>query len=278
MKLDFHLTQDLGLQIASGIDRNSPYPTARIQKGLVLINEGVDLSEEAVGFGVPILKRGLQTIFPSEVDLYLHGGNSPTSVSARYKLNLEERISRNGNGSIKNKLVYAGKNSLAAIIRAIPFMRKTLTDTSTLLRTRLALQSTYEESAFTTYVVFTYTIDELQGRINVELVGGDFLSESISEIIVMNELGAHHFDRFQDSDGISQSGDQIGCWDLVLAQEASFIDQSHRLSFSLPRVNGARLYRGRELIEPRLAWSGFGYTFPPDLKSFSYEITLKRLP
>jgi hypothetical protein len=277
MKLDFPLAPGFSLQIASGIQRQSLYPTARIQKGLVLHYQDEDLSEEAVGFGVPIVKRGLQTIFPGEVDLYLHGGSTQTIVSARFKLNLEERITRNGNGSVKNRLVYTGKNSLAAIIRSIPFMRKTLTDTSNLLRSRLAIQSTYEESEFSTYAVLTYTIAEQPDRIKVELMGGDFLSSNISEMIIMNELGAHHFDQYQASDGTCQTGDEIGCWDPVEAQEACFIDQTHKVSFSLEQVEGARLYRGRELIEPRLAWSGFGYSFPPTLKPFHYEIILKKL-
>ena len=278
MNLDFSLAPGFSLQIASRIDRSSSYPTARIQKGLVLLYDDQDLSEEAVGFGVPVAKRGLQTIFPGEVDLYLHGGRPHTRFSARYKLNLEERITRKGNGSIRNRLVYSGKNSLAAIIRKIPFTRKTLTGTSNLLRSGLAIASTYEECELSADVVLTYTIDENRGTIMVELVGGDFISSNLSEIIVMNELGAHHFDRYQDSDGICLDGDEIGCWDLVEASQASFIDQTHRISFSLPQVKGARLYRGRELIEPRLAWSGFGHSFTPALKSFHYEITFKRLP
>ncbi len=167
---------------------------------------------------------------------------------------------------------------MAAIIRKIPFTRKTLTGTSNLLRSRLAIQSTYEESDFSTYVVMTYTIDEMLGRVKVELVGGDFLSSSISEIVIMNELGAHHFNQYQTSDGACQNEDEIGCWDLVEAQEATFIDQRHKVSFGLAQVQGARLFRGRELIEPRLAWSGFGYSFLPELKHFGYEISLKKLP
>ncbi len=96
MKIDLPLTSGFSLQIASGTNRDASYPTARIQKGLVLYYDGLDLSEEAVGFGVPILKRGLQTIFPGEVELYPHAGSSGQQLSARYKLNLEEKIARIG--------------------------------------------------------------------------------------------------------------------------------------------------------------------------------------
>jgi hypothetical protein len=276
MKLEFPIGNDLGLKIASGQDRSSPFPTSKIQKGFVLIYQGLDLSEEAVGFGVPIVKRGLRTIFPREVDLYLHGGKGHARVSARYKLNLEERLVRNGNASVKSKLLYAGKNGLAAMIRRIPIMRKPLTDISNLLRSRLAWQTTYEPSDFSTYMVLSYTIDELEGSVMVDLVGGDFLSAGVSEVVVMNELGGHHFDQYQDSRGICLTGEEIGCWDQVEAQDASFIDQSHKIVFSLQQAAGARLYRGRELIEPRLAWSGFGYSLAPGNQGFQYAITFKR--
>jgi hypothetical protein len=78
----------------------------------------------------------------------------------------------------------------------------------------------------------------------------------------MNEQGAHYFDRYQDSDGISAVGKEIGIWDQVGAANATFVDLDHQISFSLPQVDGANLYRGRELIGRRLAWSGFGYSFP----------------
>src|SRR4030042_5824864 len=121
MKCDFPLSNGITLQIASAVDGNSAYPTGRLQKGLVLVCDGQDLSEEAVGFGVPILKRGLQTIFPGEVELYPEKSSLPRKVSARYKLNLEEKIAKTGSGTINNRLVYASKNSMAAVIRQLPF-------------------------------------------------------------------------------------------------------------------------------------------------------------
>jgi hypothetical protein len=278
MKIDLPLTGGFALQIASGTNRDASYPTGRIQKGLVLYYDGLDLSEEAVGFGVPILKRGLQTIFPGEVELYPQEDSSGYQLSARYKLNLEEKIARSGNGTINSRLVYASKNSLAAVIRRLPFLRGLLTGTSNLLRSTLAWETTYEPAGFFTYVTLAYTIDAAAGRIKVELMGGDIIPDSISEIIVMNEQGARHFDQYQDSNGLSQLMNEIGCWDPVFAAEASFIDRRHQVSFSLPQVNGARLYRGRELVDNRLAWSGFGYSFSPNLDHFSYEVTVKRLP
>ena len=278
MKIDFPLSDGVELHISSETSRGAGYPTARIQKGLVLVCDGQSLVEEAVGFGVPILKRGLQTIFPGQMELFPDEGLSSRRVRARYNMNLVERIARSDGDTVNNRQVYAGKNIMAALIRSLPFMRGLLTRTSSLLRSALGWETTYEPIDFFTHVTLTYTVDAAAGRILVELIGQEDFPDSISEIIVMNEQGAHHFDEYQDSDGISEIGNKIGCWDQVTAASASFSCSGFQLAFSLPQENGARLFRGREMIGKRLAWSGFGYSFPPSLNHFSHEITIKRLP
>jgi hypothetical protein len=278
MKIEFPLSHGIKLVISSETYLGTGYPTARIQKGLVLFCDGQSLVEEAVGFGVPILKRGLQTIFPGQIELFPHEGRSSNRVSARYNMNLVEKIAKSDGDTLNNRQVYAGKNLLAGLIRSLPFLRGLLTRTSSLLRSALDWQTTYEPINFFTHVTLTYSIDAALGRVLVELIGQEYIPNSVSEIIVMNEQGAHQFDQYQDSDGISEIGNKIGCWDQVKAASASFSSSELQVAFSLPQKSGAKLYRGRELIGKRLAWSGFGYSFPPSLNHFSYEITIKRLP
>jgi hypothetical protein len=278
MKIDLTLTDGINLQITAGTDHNASYPTGKMQKGLVLYCNDQDLSEEAVGFGVPILKRGLQTIFPGEVELQPDPVSPQSKITARYKLNLEEKIAKPGSSSINNRLVYAGKNMLAGMIRGLPTLRRLLTNTSSLLRSTFGWQTTYEPAGYSTYVKLNYSIDAVAGIILIELLSVDAIPDGITEIILMNEQGAHHFDTYQDAEGVTKHGDQIGCWDEVLATSASFVSSDQHISFSLPQVEGARLFLGRELIGSRLAWSGFGYTFPPSLQHFSYQIQIKKMP
>ena len=44
--------------------RSGNFPSSRIQKGLILCWKDLDLSEEGVGFGMPVLKLGTESIFP----------------------------------------------------------------------------------------------------------------------------------------------------------------------------------------------------------------------
>jgi hypothetical protein len=278
MKIDLNLDHGITLCISAGDEGHSAYPTARIQKGLLLICDGQDLSEEAVGFGVPVLKCGLKAIFPGEVELYPEAGIPTQRITARYKLNLEEKISFDGTGTINNRWVYAGKNTLAAVIRNWPASRRILTSTSNLLRSSLGWTTTYEPAEPSMYVTLTYTLNLAESSVGIELVNREIAIPGVSEVIVMNEQGAQTFTLYQEGGGRLQPAREIDCWDPVSADSATFISSTQRIAFCLPQVEGARLYRGREMVESRLAWAGFGYTFSPDLTKFSYSVTLKKLP
>ncbi len=93
----------------------------------------------------------------------------------------------------------------------------------------------------------------------------------------MNEQGAGAFDCYRDSSGGALRGAAIGTWDEVAAARASFVCEARRVAFSLGQVAGARLYRGRELIGSRVAWAGFGYSFPAALGTMAYELRIERL-
>lgn len=274
MRIEVPLYSAITLAISSEPVEDKPYPTSRIQKGLILYQEGKELCEEAVGFGVPILKLGLRTIFPGQVDLTPLDQVPTRKIRARFRMNLEERMSWH-TSTIRNPIIYQGKNFLAALIRRLPLTRRLLTHSSSLLRASLDWRTVYEPGKFSTDITMTYSIFSETGMIKVELETGNLEQLGVKEVIVMNEQGAHHFDHYHDSDGVSLRGEGIGCWDRVTAQEAAFISHAHRVSFNLNQQIGAALYRGRELIANRLAWSGFGYSFPPSLGYFNYDITVK---
>jgi hypothetical protein len=75
---------------------------------------------------------------------------------------------------------------------------------------------------------------------------------------------------------VTLQGNEIGCWDEVTAGWGCFASRSQMLAFSLARLDGAKLYRGRELIGSRLAWSGFGYSFPPTISRASFQVQVTR--
>ncbi len=137
-------------------------------------------------------------------------------------------------------------------------------------------KTTYTDADFSTELKVISTIDIETGIVSFE-IDASALPSSISEVVVMNEQGAHHFDIYQDSCGVFLQGPEIGHWDEVHAEEAWFENSTRRIAFRLSQVKGARLFRGRELVDSRLAWAGFGYSFAPSIKRFRYKLKIERL-
>ena len=146
-----------------------------------------------------------------------------------------------------------------------------------LLRRIFKWEIRFVETGSLSEVRMLYTINTEIGIMRVEIDTMD-LPSTITEVEVMNGQGAHVFDRYLDSSGIALEREEIGCWDLVSAGEAWFESTAHKVSFRLGQVEGARLFRGRELVDSRLAWAGFGYSFPPSLGSLKYQLKIEKLP
>ncbi len=301
---------------ADGCSGAGGYPTGRLPKGLVLLDGGEDLAGEGVGLGVPILKRGLQTVFPGGVEVSWRHDGAAWELEAVYDMCLVERMVKVGGDSrlVTSRALYAAKDALAALHRRFPRLRGLLTATSLGLRRRFGWTTAYEDAGFHLPVTVRYAIrvaedaradipggiadagepgrrqsrttdDGEPGRrpsgrelarlaIGLDLTG--LAGRGFTEIVVMNELGARHFDRYEDSDGRVLRGGEIGTWDEVTAAQASFVSTEHHAAFSLGQVEGARLWRGRELVGSRLAWTGFGYSLRPDRSAFSHELRIER--
>jgi hypothetical protein len=271
------ISAELALKMSDLASSGNEFPTTRLQKGLLLLKEGQELAEEGVGFGVPVLKRGIQTIFPGQVELAAQFHGSITQVTAIFKMNLEEKIARPGQGSVKSHQLYAIKNSLAALIRRIPASRGPLTVASNTLRQMFKWETTFERAGFFSEMRMTYTVGTRPGSIHIEMDTTDLSTDGITEVVVMNEQGAHHFDLYRDASGMLLHGKEIGCWDEVAAEWGSFASETQGVAFTLRQLNGVRLFRGRELVGSRLAWSGFGYSFPPAIQRIGYELSIDRL-
>ncbi len=285
MKLTVPLSAGLSLAIADRASGVGGYPTERLQKGLLLVVDGRELAEEGVGFGVPILKRGIQTIFPGEVALAQRRVGAGHEVTAAFEMNLVERLVRPGSRSLRSRSLYVAKNSLAALHRRAPALRGPLTAASTTLRRSFGWVTTFEEVGSVATLTLTYTIPGSrssrgagEGRVAVAVDLSGLPADGFTEVVVMNEQGARHFDRYVEADGTTLRGAEIGTWDEVTAASASFVSGARRVAFSVGQVEGARLRRGRELIGSRVAWSGFGYSFPPSLGGFGYDVTIVRTP
>ncbi len=277
MDITIPFFSDICLKIQSVYASGENYPTSRLQKGLILISNGQELAEEGVGFGVPVFKLGVKTIFAGGIELTCSEKGTCQEITAIFFMNLEERLTSQSLGSIKSGSLYWVKNHLADVYRHFPLTRHPLTILSNILRSSFGWRTIFEDAKCNYSVEVNYTVDSRAGVIAVEVDATDVPVAGVTEMILMNEQGARHFDTYSDSNGVFLRGEAIGSWDEVTAETAGFLSSVHRLAFTLQKVDGARLFRGRELIGSRVAWSGFGYSLPPTRRRFSYTLGVERL-
>lgn len=271
------LLAEICLKIGPAFTKTGNYPTSRLQKGLILISNGQELSEEGVGFGVPVLKLGVKTIFPGEIELECFTEGSHQKIAATFSLNLEERLTSHRLGNVESKLFYRIKNYFENLYLRFPPSRGPLMALSNALRSSYGWQTTFVDAGWDHEVKVNYDIDAEIGAIKVDVDAAGLTGSGVTEVFLMNEQGAHHFDTYSDSSGLLLKGDKIGSWDEVTAVRASFLSNAHHVAFGLQQVDGVRLFRGRELVGSRLAWSGFGYWLPPSCQRFTYMLTIDRL-
>ena len=251
---------------------NHKYPSCRIQNGLVLFHENIDLSEEGVGFGVPILKFGMKTIFPGSGCMELKKFVDRIYVKIDYDFCLAETIVVKGR-RIESRTLYKIKESLSWVHRKYPFSRKLLTQGSTAIRQTLGLETRFEEVASAGSACVEYNISA-NGLIRVSADLRRIRKEGCTEVIIMNEQGANYFDTYFDSNGTILAGNKIGSWIETSSDEASFKNSHNNIIFTLSRVRDSRMFYGREFVPNRLAWSGITYSISPLISNFAYDISI----
>ena len=103
------------------------YPTGRIQKGLVLAHGNMELAEEGIGFGVPLLKLGHKTIFPGRAHVTTEKYSDTSIVKVNYDLNLVERMGLESGKSIDSRAFYGLRNYFSWLHRRYPLLRGAIT-------------------------------------------------------------------------------------------------------------------------------------------------------
>lgn len=257
----------------------APYPTSGLQKGLLLLDGGRELSSEGVGFGVPVLKRGPRAVFPGAAELIVHPG-TPPAVTMTYAMDRAERLGGRRHRTFLHRPLDEAREAFALLYRRAPLLRRPLLAASNGIRWLLRVHTRFEQIAPVAELPVTYTAGVRPGDV---IISADLshLPAAVTEVVLMNELGADVFDRYVDSDGADERGSSIGAWNQVRGASASFVASASGISFGLerapdPDVPGARLFRGREVARGRLAWAGFGYSLRPGPATFTYTLRVTR--
>jgi hypothetical protein len=179
---------------------------------------------------------------------------------------------------LKGRIANSIKEITALLHRSYPLTRRALTDISNALRKAFGIRTEFEQGQSAGVVRMEYAFDPERRKVDISMDASGVRGNSLAELIVMNEQGAGFFTEYSDSDGVRLHDSAIGTWSPVTAETASFLDPRHGVSFSLRRIRGARLYRGRELVPDRLAWAGFAYVIPAGTPSFRCSVSMGEQP
>lgn len=251
------------------------YPTSTIQKGPTLVYESVDLSGEGIGLGVPVLKLKRRVVFPGSGAFEERWNDDRCTWIMDYELNLEERVTLRDGKSIKSGGFYELMERLAALHRAKPVSRNLIERLSTVLRRMYGIDTTFETTSPVATIRVSYVIDSHTGVLHVCADFSNVLGSGCTEIILLNEQDASHFNRYRDSSGVALVGKDIGTWDEVDAEHVTFIDSRHNLTLGLRSVERSAMFRGREFIPGRLSWAGIAYVITPPVVHFNYDIAIE---
>lgn len=242
-----------GLALVAGPGMEKDYPTSKIAGGLLIRKDGEDLSEEGVGFGLPVLKFGDEAAFPGRSWHNLRMEGETAVVEIGYELNLVSRLSL-GDRLIDIEGLCRVKGRVDRLHRDHRSIRRAMGFGSALFRRALSVETRLLEADPFGWARVVHTISP----------GGDILvrarcwpeAEGCTEVAIMNEQGASGFDRYIDSEGLDLSGEEIGSWERTRADWGGFADPGRHLSFKVWRAAGAELFYGREVKPGRLAWAG----------------------
>ena len=248
------------------------YPTRRIQRGLIIASNSGELGEEGTGFGLPLVRFGNETIFPGDASVSTQRDGNQVGIRVSYNLNLILRRSLRSGRTIESPLFYRIDEFFSRLHRQQPLSRDILIWASYPIKLFCGMYTSFRQIDSFGSVIVKYDILVDEGVIHTSLDLSGLKRDGCTEIIVANEQGANHFDLYRDSDGLFLRGKEIGSWHETLADTASLAGSRDGISFSIDRIAGARLFRGRELAVNRLAWAGLNYVLPGNTANFAYDI------
>ena len=148
-----------------------------------------------------------------------------------------------------------------------------MSTSSRIMKKKLYLKEVFSREPTLGFVRASYQISNS----NIDIEFNFTKNDDCTELVVLNEQGANWFDTYQDSDGLILKGERIGSWDQIGADYASFVDAVDGIIFTLKKVRGAQLFRGRELAAGSLAWAGLAYVLPYWTEKFAYSIELSKV-
>ena len=268
-KYTFLLSESVALRVNLKTESHHA-KTAKLQKGVTIVYNGIEVAGEGTGFGVPVLKYGSETCFSGTATLQVQEQENLTVIHKEFDMDMVERA------EFRNLSLANGKlRKLVDYISTLYQKHRRLGHSILLIKSLLlkfGVKENFTKIQTKGKVAVTYTMfpSRLLVRVEHDLVN----RINLERIFVLNEQSAIFFKTYSDSNGSRLVDEEIGAWQPVTANSAKISDYHGRIGFSLKTIKGSLLRRGRELLTNSLDWIGLDYEISPESDSFEYEIEL----
>jgi hypothetical protein len=239
---------------------------ADLQKGLILVIDGVEAVGEGTGFGLPVLVYSGETYFSGSSSVYV--SQRPSGCIIRKEFTMD-RVARNSfrNVTLENRAARTFITHLSDLYQKHRrFRLLTLKD----LTRRISIGKAFLEAASMGRVIVTYTVDE--SCITVKADFKNLKKRGLEKIFMLNEQGSRLFRKYIDSRGTELTDDMIGAWDAVVGEWACLKTSRGELAFRLWRVEKSVLRRGQEFLQGSLDWVGLDYEIGRGNDVFEYAV------
>ncbi len=136
----------------------------------MLVHENRDLSEEGIGFGIPVLKFGHETIFPGNACVSTEKDGDISVVKIDYDMNLVERMVVKSSKRIDSEAFYKMKEYFSWLHRKYPQLRGILVRSSNSLRRTCDIETRFEKIASAGIASVVNTVNAKKGTIHVSMI------------------------------------------------------------------------------------------------------------
>ncbi len=241
---------------------------ANLQKGMILMYNGIEVVGEGTGFGVPIGKYFDETFFSGSSFLQVQEQENSLIIRKEFIMDLIAR-DQFRNFKLENLRFRKIIDSISLLYQKHKHFARFILRTKKLLY-RFGVDSVFVKTTPKGKVIVTYTIYRKLILVNLNFSQLD--RSNLEKVFVLNEQGAKFFWKYADSEGLKLNDKEIGAWELVTAQSARITDKNNSTGFSLKNVEGTILRRGRETMKGALDWIGLDYELSKIVDKFEYEI------
>jgi hypothetical protein len=262
------ISSSLSLQIHSD-SKPSNGKIEDLQKGLIIVYDGLERVGEGTGFGVPVVKYVNETYFPGLSKVYTFQKQDNTTIVKIYAMNTVRRKEL-GKIYIRNRVINGVHRLIADAFQKTKHLRPLFL---TILSQRLGLHGNFVKAEAIGQIIITFHVSH-RGLVKVKADFSLIKKRKLQKIFLLNEQGSTFFRKYHDSNGTVLFDNKLGTWERVDAEWAMVSAPKNNVSFHLWKIKGSTLRRGREFLKGHLDWIGLDYEITPDTTEFEYEIEI----